>query len=261
MSTFNDLLRQEIKASSIIYNSIRGIQNFSKHSSAIIYGNIEDNFLQSSIAAIKINGNWSSRTQKQHSHLSSGYKEMQSSNSSDALLMNIFCHPKIGSWKGIQNLLKIPAFTINQIEFGYNPIILVDGTPEKRPTEVDLFIHDQIICEAKLTEKDFTSKSKSHVNKYDLFSKIFDVNSLAQTDKEYLNYQLIRNIIAAVDEDRRFILLCDMRRPDLIAAFHHTTGCILDIQNRMRCEFITWQQISTYVGKDLRDFLKLKYGI
>ena len=52
-----------------------------------------------------------------------------------------------------------------------------------------------------------------------------------------------------------------MRRPDLIKAFYQTVNCLIDIKNRERCEFITWQEISNAAGKDLKTFLKLKYGI
>lgn len=44
-------------------------------------------------------------------------KELDSCNSSDALLMNIFCHPRIDDWKSPKKLLGI--FNIGEAKFGF----------------------------------------------------------------------------------------------------------------------------------------------
>lgn len=258
MANFSKTLRNRLTLKALKYATNGGINIYENHSDAIIFENVEDNFLPVSYKGITKNPKWLSRTLKDHSQVR-GQKEMQSSNSSDALLMNIFCHPKIGSWKGVMDLLKIKS--LDQIEFGHNPGLLVDGVPEKSPTEVDLLINTEIICEAKLTEKDFTKKAKGLVDKYESFRTIFEMRSLDQNDDEYFNYQLIRNLIAAVKYNKRFILFCDMHRPDLIKAFHQTVRCLRDIKNRERCDFITWQEIAQKTGNDLRVFLNNKYGI
>ena len=267
MANFSEILRLELTKRALEYANSNNMSIYGKHPDADIFSKVEDNFLDASYKeilkqadGINVPQKWIDRLKKDHAQVK-GQKEMQSSNSSDALLMNIFCHPKISAWKGISDLLKITS--LNNIKFGYNPNILVDDHPEKTLTEVDLLINDEIICEAKLTESNFTSKDKIWVSKYELFSDIFEAECLSQNEKktEYLNYQLIRNIIAAAKGIKRFILFCDMRRSDLIKAFHHTVCCIKDMEFRNRCEFITWQELSKKAGEDLQSFLKLKYGI
>jgi hypothetical protein len=60
----------------------------------VIFRNLADNFHPESFANIVSHADWSSRTRKVHQNVP-GVLEMQSSNSSDAVLMNIFCHPSI----------------------------------------------------------------------------------------------------------------------------------------------------------------------
>ena len=67
---------------------------------AILFKCLSDNFAPGTFERISQNQSWLARTDKQHPQVP-GYKEMQSSNSSDALLMSVFCHPLIGSWKGV----------------------------------------------------------------------------------------------------------------------------------------------------------------
>jgi hypothetical protein len=188
-----------------------------------------------------------------------GYKEMQSSNSSDALAMSIFCHPELINWKGVANLFGNSPIT--KIEFGQDPKILKKGNPEPRPTEVDVLINNKIICEAKLTESDFTEKEKPSVEEYDDFAIVFETDKLSQNEKVYHNYQLIRNILAAHKHQNSFVLLCDARRPDLVRAFIETVVCIKEISLRTRCKIVFWQDIAAASGKDLQDFLRDKYGI
>jgi hypothetical protein len=54
-----------------------------------------------------------------------------------------------------------------------------------------------------------------------------------------------------------------MRRPDLTKSFYQTIRCIKDeyLELRYNCEIIYWQDIAHVVGKELKDFLKEKYGI
>ena len=109
--------------------------------SALIFDQTEFNFNKDSWSVIWNNTAYRSRTQKAHSSFDSTNPkdEMQSSNSSDALLMNIFCYPKINEWKGVKQLLQVND--LSQLKFGHEPgISLNDGTVDR--TEVDLFIQD-----------------------------------------------------------------------------------------------------------------------
>lgn len=223
--------------------------------SAVIFCNLADSFCPESYESIKRNEDWTARTEKAHSQVSGAF-EMQSSNSSDALLMNIFCHPRIGTWKGVQKL------------FGFVPRMPVYGVMARVPkagtngddTEIDLAIGDSF-AEAKLTEESFTAKAKSEVEKYEMFSDIFHVSSLPQDEDNYNNYQVVRNILAAVHHDKDHLLLCDQRRPDLVRDYLRTVACVRDVRIRQRCRVIFWQEIAQCVGKSLQEFLELKYGI
>jgi len=228
--------------------------------SAVIFNNPDHNFHAKSLAEIHNNPDWNKRLSKIHSHFPGGsIYEMQSSNSSDALAMNIFCHPDLMIWKGVANLFG--GNPITKIEFGQDPKILKNGSPEPRPTEVDVLINNKIICEAKLTESDFTEKEKASVEEYDDFAIVFEIDKLSQNEKVYHNYQLIRNILAAHKNQNGFVLLCDARRPDLVRAFIETVVCIKEISLRTRCKIVFWQDIAAASGKDLQDFLRDKYGL
>jgi hypothetical protein len=54
-----------------------------------------------------------------------------------------------------------------------------------------------------------------------------------------------------------------MRRPDLAKSFYQTVRCIQDkyLDLRTNCEIVYWQDIAQVVPKDLKHFLKEKYGI
>lgn len=226
--------------------------------SSIIFNKLEYSFHKKSWKAIEANPSNSLRTKKIHPNtVTVGIYEMQSSNSSDALAMNIFCFPDFVKWNGVKNLFGVDAFS--SIEFGFNPQVVKNGSSDS--TEVDVYINKSIICECKLTEEGFTQKIKKTVELYDNFKKVFHTDELIQNENTYSNNQLIRNILAAYQHRCRFVLICDMRRPDLAKSFQETVRCIIDIDLRMRCEIICWQDISKFCGAELQLFLKEKYGI
>jgi len=242
------------------------IHPLEKENSSIIFNKLEFSFHLHSWNKIEKNIKYKERVKKIHPNTQTKVPviyEMQSSNSSDALAMNIFCYPDFIKWKGIKTLFEVESF--ESIEFGFNPKIqkIVEGVITTDATEVDVFINGNIICECKLTETDFTSKEKKSVECYGSFSKVFQVDKLIQNDKSYANYQLIRNILATEQIQGRFILICDMRRPDLAKSFYQTIRCIKDefIELRTNCEIIYWQDIANYSGKELKEFLNQKYGI
>ena len=216
---------------------------------------ISDNFLPVSYENIMAKKEWAVRLNKKHSLVKNTY-EMQSSNSSDALLMNIFCHPRIDTWKGLRNL-----FNVNRInpEFGINPeIILKDEQGDK--TEIDMAFGDFFI-EAKLTEPDFTKKSIRSVKNYKNVENVFNFNHLPNNGKMIFHYQIIRNVLASVQSSKRHILICDNRRGDLIRSYYDVVKCIRDDGNRNKCGIIFWQEICSKIGKELKRFLFDKYGI
>jgi hypothetical protein len=267
---YNTALRNELTSLADVYAKKKygkAYLNLSPSSKdAIIFNDLVFNFHPSSWNEIDNNTFYKKRTIKIHSHFKSikpAVYEMQSSNSSDALAMNVFCYPNIQNCLGLKSLFEVDEIT--KIDFGFKAKVLKikDGIDKPDKTEVDLFLNDNIICECKLTEEGFTIKNKAEVESYKNFSAVFHTDMLIQNETSYLNYQLIRNILAAYQHKSRFILLCDMRRPDLAKSFYQTVRCIQDrfLDLRTNCEIVYWQDIAQLVPKDLKHFLKEKYGI
>jgi hypothetical protein len=228
---------------------------YTEYKTAIIFDDITNNFLSKSYENISKNHDWSDRLKKRHPQVQSAY-EMQSSNSSDALLMSIFCHPKLNCWKGILNLFGVPDI---KPEFGIKPELRLKSGHGDR-TEIDLAF-ENIIVEAKLTETDFTQKSVSVVKNYTDIEKVFHFNNLPNNGENIFHYQIIRNILASVQLNKRHILICDDRRGDLIRCYYDVVKCVRDVGIRKNCSIIFWQEIFTKVGKELRQYLLDKYGI
>ena len=224
-----------------------------KHQTAYVFNDLSMNFFTESFENISLIADYKKRLSKLHSHFKdSNIFEMQSSNSSDALLMNIFANPNILKWKSLRNLLLVSEN--EKVVFGWNPI-LENETNNK--TEIDMLIGNNIF-EAKLTESDFTSKEISIVNSYPHVNDILDL-SLLTNDKRVSNYQLIRNVVVAYKYDFNFYLLVDERRLDLIREFYNVKLAIKDKRLSERLFFITWQEIVACVGKDLKQFITEKY--
>ena len=229
------------------------------------------NFHPESYAVINPRSEWASRLGKPHSgkHRSLSEAdaalamEMDSCTSSDALAMNIFCHP---SSTTNQQLARLFGFEhLPDPDFGFKAKLpFVKGGTEPRSTEIDLYLHSPnhtVLAECKLTESDFTSKPIAGVERYAAFAETFDAERLPRKEGHFLHYQLIRNVLAAVHYNASFLLLCDQRRPDLIAAFGETISAIRDKQLQHRCAVVTWQQIAVTTPSSLKDFLGEKYGI
>ncbi len=265
--SYYETLKNELRELAVKYALNKELEDMIHPSglrkTAVLFSKPEYSFHPDSWNEIKSKKKYNDRIKKTHSNVGTGILEMQSSNSSDALAMNIFCYPKIKEWKGIANLFGLESIT--DIEFGIKPNIHKTETKEEK-TEIDLVLHnadEKVYCECKLTESDFTSKEKEEVLKYKEFHNIFEASYLPQTDKEFNNYQLIRNILAAEQKKTKFVLICDMRRPDLAREFYRTVRCIKDsyIELRNSCEIIYWQDIANVSGQELKEFLFEKYGM
>ncbi len=225
------------------------------HASALIFCNLDDCFHPDSLRAIHEAPDWNARTLKKHQNVK-GVLEMQSSNSSDALLMNIFCHPLIGKWAGVRKILRAD---VKSISFGVPGAVHINKGQSDR-TEIDMTL-PSAFCEAKLIEDDFKHKRKEIVESYDGLYKAFHVESLPRVGTDYDNYQIIRNLLAAKQHNRDHILFCDERRTDLVRRYMTTVSCLQDSKDRLRCRVICWQEIAAVCGKLLREWIEEKYGI
>jgi hypothetical protein len=183
--------------------------------------------------------------------------ELDSCTSSDALLMNIFCHPSVSRDGRVSALLGAEPHLSRC--FGHKARVpLANGRFDR--TEIDLRVGDLLI-EAKLTESDFQSAMKGVLSGYSDFSDVFDDEQLPQTDGRYLSYQLIRNVLAAYALRCSFCVLIDARRPDLADAWYAVMKCVKPVELQTKLRMSTWQEVAKFSPPKLRAFLSAKYGI
>jgi hypothetical protein len=224
-------------------------------------GNAHGNFHPASWKAMRANPNWAGRLEKVHSRASAlpqpkraSARELDSCNSSDALLMNCFCFPRIGT-----SLLGIASSTSSAPVFGIRAeVSLADGTPDA--TEIDMEFGGMFV-EAKLTEADFTVTSEAHIRRYKKLDACFDVAFLPREEGALLGYQLIRNVLAAQQHGKGLLVLLDGRRPDLLREWWRIHSAIAHPNLRLRCGVRTWQEVAAASPPTLREFLNAKYGL
>jgi hypothetical protein len=222
------------------------------------------NFHPQSYAAILKNPEWSKRLHKVHTQARSSlprrdrrWRELDSCNSSDALLMNIFCHPGTLRERRPSDLLGVERGA--RPVFGYRARVpFASGRADR--TEVDMRLGD-LLVEAKLTESDFQSREAEAVEAYRDLHGVFDVRNLPLEGGRYLGYQLIRNVLAAYAGACSFCVMADERRPDLREAWYAIMRSVRSGEMRVRCKMITWQELAEVVPMKLQNFLEEKYGI
>jgi hypothetical protein len=223
------------------------------------------NFLPDTYRAIFANPLWARRLKKAHTSARTAlprndrgfWSELDSSNSSDALLMNVFCCPGVFDDGRVYSLLGLEAGAVP--EFGFKARVPLLGDKFDR-TEVDMRL-GSLLVEAKLTESDFQTREKGIVETYRDFAEVFDRKTLPKTQDGYLSYQLIRNVLAARGNDCAFCVLCDARRPDLLQAWYEIMRCVRTVDLRLRCKVLTWQELAAVLPGTLQKFLEEKYGI
>jgi len=228
------------------------------------FGN-HGNFLPATYRLIRQTPDWSRRLSKVHtsarrslqSH-DPGRRELDSCHSSDALLMNVFCHPDILSTPAVRELIGVDAGV--QPVFGYRPgVPLSNG--QRDCTEIDMLLGDLLI-EAKLTEYDFQTAPCRLIERYRDLSDVFDIDLLDIQKAVVSSYQLIRSVLAAYAlPSRRFCVLCDRRRPDLIDAWYCIMTAVKPYDLRCRLQLLTWQELAAALPAKLTDFLGEKYGL
>ena len=263
-------LRQEICARNLAFAEKYKLAHSLSYGEAPVVcyepdGRTHGNFLSKTYRAILANPLWARRLKKAHTSARSAlprngrgfWSELDSCNSSDALLMNVFCCPGIFDDGRVFSLLGLEAGAVP--EFGLKARVPLLGDKFDR-TEVDMRL-GSLLVEAKLTESDFQTREKSIVETYRDFADVFDRKALPKTQDGYLSYQLIRNVLAARANDCAFCVLCDARRPDLLQAWYEIMRCVRPVELRLRCKVLTWQELAAVLPKRFRHFLEEKYGI
>ena len=222
------------------------------------------NFYPASYRNICATPAWSRRLAKVHTAYRRArvranwpWKELDCSNSSDALLMNIFCYPALTAEPGVRALLGSGSTEVP--EFGIKP-----RTPfsngRKDTTEIDMRLGD-LFVEAKLTESDFQLADPRLVRRYRDLEIVFETSELPLRNGKHVGYQLIRGILAAYSAERSFCVFCDARRPDLSECWYRVMRVVRLYDLRCRLKLLTWQELAKVVPGDLQEFLALKYGI
>jgi hypothetical protein len=265
------MLRRELCARNAAHAALEQVPSVTSYGETpvVVYrasscGKKHGNFLSASYRAITRRPEWKKRFAKVHSTARRALpkddrirKELDSSMSSDALLMNIFCYPGITKRREISSILGTGIGDLP--EFGFKPRIpLTSGFVER--TEIDMKL-GSVLFEAKLTEADFQRQNAAIVEGYRDLEEVFEVNDLPRRGQMYVSYQLLRNVLAAQALDLSFCLLLDARRPDLIEDWYEILRCIRTAELRSRCKVVTWQGLVPYLPPRLQTFLDLKCGI
>jgi len=234
---------------------------------SVIYrgdGRSHGNFYPSSYRAICANPNWKKRLEKRYTGSKwvpwSGEKnrsELDCANSSDALLMNIFCYPGIVCKPRVCSLLGVEPGLLPT--FGFRPRIpLLNKLGDQ--TEVDMKIGD-LLVEAKLTESGFQSRPSRLLCRYRDLQEVFEVSELPSKGETVRGYQLVRGVLAAYALDSSFLLICDGRRTDLVHGWFEIIRAVRSYSFRNRLKLLTWQEIAEILPSRLRQFLDEKYGL
>ncbi len=264
------------------------------------------NFFDAAFAAIAQNPAWMRRFNKVHAQAARclpkaerRWRELDSSMSSDALLMNVFCTPGVAETAAVRHVLGVEAGAAP--EFGWKARVpLKNGRLDR--TEVDMRF-GSLLVEAKLTESDFQTCAVSVAEAYRDFDSVFDRDLLpkvelpvarprrlsefpedysqefeseigdressavidelvpAPTAPGYASYQLIRNVLAACAAETSFCALHDARRPDLREDWFRVMAAVRHAEIRVRLKVLTWQELAAHLPEELQTFLDRKYGI
>jgi hypothetical protein len=144
------------------------------------------NFFGPAYAAIMARPEWMRRFDKIHAQgralprAESGrrWRELDSSMSSDALLMNVFCTPGVAEAVEVRRALGVEGD--EPPIFGWKARVPLNGERFDR-TEVDMR-WGSLLVEAKLTEGDFQTKAAAVVEAYRNFDAVFDRELLPRVE-------------------------------------------------------------------------------
>jgi hypothetical protein len=235
---------------------------------AVIYGENEagqhGNFLSASYRRILQHEEWKARLAKVYTgsrflprKADRRRRELECANSSDALLMNIFCYPGILRRKAVCSLLAIEPGA--DPAFGFRPgIPLKNGAQDRSETDLKL---GRLLVEAKLTEGDFQTARYDLVHRYRDLESVFDVDRLPMCKERFRSCQLIRGALAAHAHAASFAVFCDQRRQDLIENCFEIFSAVTSAELRCRLSVVTWQEIAAALPPKVRTFLAEKYGV
>jgi len=268
------------------------------------------NFFSAAYTAIAANPDWMRRFDKVHAQAARSlprpqldsarrWRELDSSMSSDALLMNIFCTPGVADSQAMRDTLGVDVEAVPI--FGWKARVpLANGRFDR--TEIDMRL-GSLLAEAKLTEVGFQTRAATIVEAYRDFDTVFDRDRLPRVEiptsrwlrasefpennsqefesiiadpalasavdtifrppggPGYAGYQLIRSVLAAHAAECSFCVIHDARRPDLREEWFQIMAAVKSADLRVRLKVLTWQELATLLPVALQEFLDVKYGI
>jgi hypothetical protein len=193
---YSAALRHELSLRNATYAQARGLSHAESRGGTpvVVYRRSvaqakHGNFLDASYQAILGDPKWKCRLDKVHSQAASlpqsdeGWKELDSSTSSDALLMNIFCYPGVTQSRTVA--LKL-GFEVGEVpEFGFPARVPLEGERVDRP-EVDMKFRT-LLAESKLTETDYKVQRAAVVESYKDLRRVFDQDSLPRLNGQYIS--------------------------------------------------------------------------
>ena len=143
------------------------------------------NFFDPAYEAITARPDWMRRFDKVHAQAARSlpkaerrWRELDSSMSSDALLMNVFCTPGVAESAAVRQMLGVEDDPLPM--FGWKARVpLANGRVDR--TEVDLR-WGGLLVEAKLTEADFQTRAAAVMEAYRDFDVVFERELLPRTE-------------------------------------------------------------------------------
>ncbi len=227
-------------------------------------GNAHGNFLPASYRRILANASWAARLAKTYTGSAQLPRardrhrgELECAVSSDALLMNVFCYPGVLRRSGVCGHLGIAPGL--QPTFGARAQLAM-WRGEIDRTEFDMQLGD-VWVEAKLTEGGFGRATRERLLRYDGVEQWFDVDELPCGAAHIVGYQLVRGLLAALQHERRYLVLLDQRRADLQEICFRVLRAVRDAEARTRFRLLSWQELAGALPPQLQTFLDEKYGI
>lgn len=312
-SFYASQLRHELMARNRVYCAGRAHVESYGGAPVIVYapeGDRHGNFYDPAYTAMLARPQWMRRFDKIHAQAARclpkplfdparRWRELDSSMSSDALLMNVFCTPGVAQSAALRNALGVDANA--PPEFGWKARAPLSSGRFDR-TEVDMR-WGSLLVEAKLTESDFQTREARILEAYRDFDAVFDRNLLPRVEiatarareatefpenisqefesvlgdsdhrqpleapppppceQGYASYQLIRNVLAAHATECSFCVIHDERRPDLREQWFSVMAAVKSAAMRVRLKVLTWQELAALLPQGLQAFLDVKYGI
>jgi hypothetical protein len=260
-------LRLEVNARSVARGESFAHEMTFGTAPSVIYsgdGGVHGNFLAAAYRRICADAEWSKRLGKSYTASARVPRaadrwrgELECASSSDALLMNLFCYPRVLCRPGVCSLLGVEAGL--KPEFGARARIAMRRDEVDR-TELDMRLGN-LMVEAKLTEGGFGTASRQRMMRYCAVDAVFDVEELPWLGDVVHGYQLVRGVLAAVQEDARFMVLCDGRRADMTEMWFRVLRAVRSYELRSRMALLSWQELAGVMPAAVREFLAEKYGI